>query len=85
MTGKEALHLSSKREIRAWLRDAQNAELDEYIDGVSAANNFWIYATEERQRRQLAKLTKPHWSIIWTFWLVVAALIISVLAWLFPR
>ena len=85
MTGEEALHISSKRELRAWLRNASDVDLDDYINGVSASNNFWIYATQERQRRQLQKLAKPHWSIIWTFWLVVLALIISILAWLFPR
>ena len=85
MTGKEALHIASKREFRAWLPTASDEDLDDYISGVSAANNFWIYATEERQRRQLVALTKPHWSVIWTFILVVVTLLIAVAAWLFPR
>ena len=85
MTAKEALNITSKDELRAWMRDASDSDLDQFINGCSAANNFWTYATAERQRRQLAKLTKPHWTVIWTFILVVVAVVISVLAWLFPR
>ena len=44
MTGKDALHISSKQELRAWLRAASDADLDDYINGVSAVHNFWTYA-----------------------------------------
>jgi hypothetical protein len=44
---------------------------------------------EERRHRKverrLEELKMPHWSVPWTFWVALAAAIIALGAWLFPR
>jgi hypothetical protein len=79
MNGKEALSISSKRELRAWLKEASDADIDDYIHGVSAAGHFWTYAIAERQRRQMEKLSKPHWTTVPNFWLTLIAALAAVI------
>ena len=52
---REALNSQSKQEVRAWMQRCTDAELDEFIDGCSATNNYWVYATTERDRRAVAQ------------------------------
>jgi hypothetical protein len=50
-----------------------------------------VFSEEAQQTRhteiggKLDKLKEPHWTLPWTFWVVVATFIVAILAWLFPR
>ncbi len=86
----EALRSGDFNDVRAWLRQATDADLDAFIDR-SQLNTFFTFATAERQRRQFATSRHPHWTVVPTFWLVLlgvilaaAASIISWLAWEHP-
>lgn len=86
----EALRSGDFNDVRAWIRNATDAELDAFIDR-SQLNTFFTFATAERQRRQHITLRRPHWTVVPTFWLVIAGVIfaacagvISWLAWKHP-
>jgi hypothetical protein len=75
----EALNLTAT-EARKWLRDCSDADLQEYLEAVSGHTALYQYARDERERRTNAKLLKPHWTMVPTFYIVIAGLVISVIA-----
>jgi hypothetical protein len=66
---KQFLSISTKSELRAWLKkNPKNEELEEFINNCSPSNNLWQIAKFELEKRILQK---PHWTLIPTFWLVL--------------
>ncbi|HEY5504335.1 MAG TPA: hypothetical protein VIK28_04185 [Sedimentisphaerales bacterium] len=82
-------------EHRAWVIAATDDQLDEYILRISGNQILHTIAVSERERRHfkyLSEAAKPHWTLIPSYRVLRATLIMTimvfvatVLAWLFPR
>jgi|GEM_PF-5638186 hypothetical protein len=87
--------ISGVDEHRAWILEATDDELDEYILLISGNALLYPMAIAERQKRHFKHLSKPvepHWTILpayrllqTTVVLMVLAIIVTVLTWWFPR
>ena len=56
---------------RAWVIEATDDQLDEYISRTSGNPQLHNMALAERAKRHFKHLSKPaepHWSLPWTFW-----------------
>lgn len=56
-------------------QDKTDTELSKIINSVSPGSMNWYGATNEQHRRQLERISKPHWLV----WLSVGLTIIAVL------
>jgi hypothetical protein len=77
---------------RAWIVEATDEQLDEYIMRISGYEKLHRMASSEREKRHFNHLNKPHWTLTPTFGISVGIFIISglilavaVLSWMFPR
>lgn len=57
-----------------------DAELEEYLAKAEYGWQGRNYAMEEYTRRQLAKISKPHWSVAPNFWFSLIAAVAAVTA-----
>lgn len=74
---EQFLSISTKSELRAWLKkNPKNEEIEEFINNCSPSNNLWEIAKFELEKRILRK---PHWTLVPTFWLVLIGSIAGVI------
>lgn len=79
--------------LREWIKSKDDTALESalgqiFIHHVSQRELISEELLKRRQKSLIAKveeLKKPHWSTFPTFIIVVIALIVAILAWLFPR
>lgn len=57
-----------------------DAELEKYLASAAFGTMGRNLAFEEYTRRKLASISRPHWSTVPSFWLLVVSVIISILA-----
>jgi hypothetical protein len=60
----------------AELQEMDDDELGEFLGGNVSVTTAML-GIRELTRRQLNEVTRPHWSVIWTFWLVLISAIIG--------
>jgi hypothetical protein len=91
----ELLKTTDDREIHDWINEATDEELDKYISLTSHRPPWHNIGLAERQKRHFKRLIKaaePHWTLLPSYRLLqisvglaTLAIIITVLAWWFPR
>jgi hypothetical protein len=79
---KKALTLGSTRKVKAWLRDASDKDVEDYLRELMQDTQYRDMALAERDRRYFYRSQKI---VRWTFVLVIVAVIVALLAWLYPR
>lgn len=57
-----------------------DAELEKYLASAAFGTMGRSLAFEEYTRRKLSSISRPHWSTVPSFWLLVVSVIISILA-----
>jgi hypothetical protein len=57
-----------------------DAELEKYLDSAAYGTMGRQLAFEEYARRKLSSISKPHWSTVPSFWLLVVSVIASIIA-----
>jgi hypothetical protein len=78
----EKLRNRPEEEHRAWIGKASLEQLDEYLAHFSDTPTFYRMATARQQQLQFAVLKKTHWTVTWSFWLLVASLVLtSIIGW----
>jgi hypothetical protein len=61
----------------AKLQQMSDDEIQAFLDDNPSLISVQL-ALHELQKRHLNKVTRPHWSVSWTFWLVVGSFITSI-------
>jgi hypothetical protein len=90
---QEIIRSGDDAEHGAWILEVTDEHLAEYIILLpSRRENLHRLALAEQTKRQLNRLSKPHWTLIPSYRILLATLImtiavfiVTVLAWLFPR
>ena len=77
---QEILNADTHRERREWLASASIPELQEFLRSASAHQSEYQHARTELDSRLAQAALKPHWSVVPTFWLVVASVALSAIA-----
>jgi cytoskeletal protein RodZ len=85
MTNSELIH-----EMASWLPHApQHVAARQLLEERRLAAEQRRENIEQARHEvigaKLDELKKPHWSVPWTFWVALAAAVIALGAWLFPR
>jgi hypothetical protein len=83
----------SQNGLRAWCREQETEALRTAIgfleQGADVERDVINEEIDRRQHREtqrhLKALQTPHWTVIPTFVLVIVAILVSLLAWIFPR
>ena len=73
--------------IRELCRKYNVEELEAALEIVSVPlDEFAVeIVTYALQRERHREMVRPHWTIPWTFWMVLVGILIALWAWLFPR
>lgn len=79
-TVREILMTSDDREIPAWIIEATDAELDDFIFCTSSIPARHNVGLAERSKRQFNQLKKPHWSLTWGFIVAFLAMVFAAIA-----
>jgi len=75
----------SQLETIEWLADASIKELHEILKFTNQLDAWHIQARIALDVKLAEHASKPHWTLSPTFFVSVVVLIVSILAWLFPR
>ncbi len=62
------------------ISEMSDGDLEKYLDSAAFGNMGRHLALEELTRRRLRSISKPHWTLRFTFWVIVATMILSAIA-----
>ena len=74
------LQNSSEEDHQAWISKANLEQISEYLEHFSTSPTYCRMAMARQQKLQFDVLTKPHWTITPTFWLVILSVLLSAFA-----
>ena len=57
-----------------------DTELEKFLASVAYGTMGRDLALQEYTRRKLSSISKPHWSTVPSFWLLVVSVVISIVA-----